>query len=135
MRATLIVFASLAGSAFAGPCPEGQREESQTERKPIWAEKQGIKEYSECLQKYNGNKACVRELFHLQGSVGRFRMNCQGDKGDLQGQLHHINLSRYPKDMFPDGPQCGTQQGYAVTIDKPEYLPVCKECFGAKSQQ
>lgn len=88
-------------------------------------------ENNEAFQRCSGyiipDDPCVRELFYLQGSVGRFRSNCLS--GDLSGdQVHKINLAYYSKDLFPYGPKCGSVQGRQVQLTSKEYKPVCEKC-------
>ncbi|KHN97721.1 uncharacterized protein MAM_04110 [Metarhizium album ARSEF 1941] len=102
---------------------------NQTIREPIWAEREPRnKEFADCEAKLPGNK-CVRDFFHLQGSVGRFVMNC--NVGDLQNRKspHRILLSNYPSSMFPEGPECGTVNGTVVVLTKDDYEPICNACF------
>ncbi|KAM4066580.1 hypothetical protein HRG_000665 [Hirsutella rhossiliensis] len=88
-------------------------------------------ENSEAFRRCNGyipDNPCIRELFYLQGSVNRFRLNCLS--GDLAGdQVHRINLAYYSKDLFPDGPKCGAVQGRLVHLTPKEYKPVCDKCI------
>ncbi|KAF4505980.1 hypothetical protein G6O67_006111 [Ophiocordyceps sinensis] len=95
------------------------------EAQPIWAE--NLKEFNDCSVKLP-NDPCVRELFHLQGSLDRFRWNCK--QGDLSiDRQHNINLGYFPQDKFPDGPKCGTRNGRVIAIKPESYDKVCKQCF------
>lgn len=108
-----------------GPNSASQATSQANEAQPIWAE--NLKEFNDCSVKLP-NDPCVRELFHLQGSLDRFRWNCK--QGDLSiDRQHNINLGYFPQDKFPDGPKCGTRNGRVMAIKPESYDKVCKQCF------
>ncbi|PHH84324.1 hypothetical protein CDD83_2116 [Cordyceps sp. RAO-2017] len=82
----------------------------------------------DCMSQEGINGDCVQELFHLQGTLGRFQMNCWEKGGDLQGGTRTVNAYYY-RGKFPEGPKCGKSEYGFVAISEQDYLPICDRCI------
>ncbi|KAM4058921.1 lipase (class 3) domain-containing protein [Hirsutella rhossiliensis] len=100
--------------------------------KPIWAERDGDKNFKQCKRVFPDN-ACVRELFYLQGSSDEIRKSCRD--GNLRKKEYlNVGVGFYRNDVFPKGPKCGEFGNYLDGVlamkltRKDHYGPICEQC-------
>ncbi|KAK2616628.1 hypothetical protein QQS21_000451 [Conoideocrella luteorostrata] len=96
----------------------------------------GPKIWADINEKYEKCKAifpkdpCVKELFHLQGSIGHFEENCKPG-GTLAGTKSQPVLLKY----FPDGKsKCWPGQKDTIYVNKEVYQRICTQCINVEQK-
>ncbi|PHH93221.1 hypothetical protein CDD83_10159 [Cordyceps sp. RAO-2017] len=139
MKLTTFALAFLVGCVLAErpeerPSNRAQRRilKRSEQEGQIWAEIEDNEQYRICAEETLPDNPCVRELFYLQGSVGAFRHNCL--EGDLsKGVGIQVRHGYYPANIFPQGPQCGVNEGLVTKMTREDYEIVCEKCIGPTS--